>query len=162
MSIELTDAGWMRIAVWVVATYFARNLAWHCAMTREIDQKSDPLLWWVVKSIKNKSQCAKSSKLTIFRAGLGTAMFALAKPWSHQVQLHPTRAEKCAHDRKLHHTWRKLMMKRKQWLMKSLNFRTSTCISSCCRYRMLILNRKNRAPRFLLLALVRHSQLSVK
>ena len=36
----------------------------------------------------------KSSKITIFRAGLGTTMLTLAKCWSHQVWMRAVRAEK--------------------------------------------------------------------
>ena len=46
--------------------------------------KSDPLPNITVKNIK-KSQHAKSSKITIFRAGSGPTMFTLTKHLSHQV-----------------------------------------------------------------------------
>ena len=48
-------------------------------------KKRDPLPGETVKNIKNKVQHAKSSKITIIRAGSGAAMFTLTKRWSHQV-----------------------------------------------------------------------------
>ena len=41
MRIELTDAGWIHIAVPVEAAYFVQNQAWCGIMTYEIDKKND-------------------------------------------------------------------------------------------------------------------------
>ena len=47
-------AGWTRMAVSVVANYFARNLESRYVVTCKIDQKSDSLPTTTVKNEKNK------------------------------------------------------------------------------------------------------------
>ena len=55
-------------------------------MTLRCDvSKSDQFPRMTVKNIKKNLRHAKSSKITIFRADTATAMFTLAKRWSHQV-----------------------------------------------------------------------------